>query len=87
MTSLPLLELWLQTLLLVVLKTPLEKNPERMSKGYLKETKTKHQSLNCDTKKDFLPILLLVVWTTSVSSAVCCLSRCRYFSAKYLKTK
>lgn len=34
-----------------------------------------------------LPILLLLVWSTSVSSAVCCLRRWRYLSAKYLKTE
>lgn len=38
-------------------------------------------------KNEFSPILLLVVWMISVSSAVCCLSFWRYLSAKYLKTK
>lgn len=46
----------------------------------------KKPGMKGDLQKAFLPILLLVVWTTSVSSAVCCLSRWRYFSAKYLKT-
>lgn len=38
------------------------------------------------TEDEFSPILLLVVWMISVSSAVCCLSFWRYLSAKYLKT-
>lgn len=43
--------------------------------GYITITPQKKRSMKGDLQKDFLPILLLVVWTTSVSSAVCCLSR------------